>query len=228
MCSNGRTHKVLLTVYLLVFSFSKSFAEEKVGGWIAMPGQLEADYGKGLEKNEKNKKSSSVFFPIKQGPYLGDQEKQNTKKSAFISGKVESFNGDLKESAIGSSIQVPGVVGTKSFKAISNKKILERIDGKWNSSFTFSYIIDNYDYDDRNNIFDSVYREGANSSGYGTLLLKFKERLFSVFYYGSNIGFGYSRGKGFFIPDGFELTAPEESNIEFKLYTVPVEISFGF
>lgn len=226
MCSNGQIHKILLAFSLLLLFSFQSFAEEDEGGWIAMPGQLDDNYGETVADNEKEAGDAAVFVPRLKEKYLGDET--DTKQSAFISGDSTKFAGDSTESMFGSTIQAPGLVGTKSFKTVDNDSILSRVDGQWNSSFTFSYIQDTYDYKDRNNIFETVYRDGSQASSYGTFLLKFKDRMFSAFYYGVNLGFGYSRGKGFFIPDGVSLSTPKESNIEFKLYTVPVELALGF
>lgn len=224
MCSNGQTLKLLL---LICFFLASTVSADESGGWIAMPGQLEENYAENSKNEDNDKKiKKSGFISPGNSEYLGGDY---TKESPFFSNKEnQKFALDDEELIGGTNIQVPGVTGINSFKNIDNEKILQRAKGQWGSAFSFSYVRDSYDYKDRNGIFDSVYRDGANSKNYGTFLLKFREKIGSIFYYGVNTGFGYNTGRGFFIPDGTIIQTPTESNVEFKMYSVPLELSIGF
>jgi hypothetical protein len=227
MCSNGQIPKTLLVLFFLLLNPILSHADEEQGGWIAMPGQLEDNYGDSVASEEEIKeKDTSAFISGQGDEFLGNKD---TKDSPFLTGDTSQFVGGGKEYVGGANIQAPGIVNTKSFRTVKNEEILNRISGVWDSSFSVAYVQDTYDYKDRNGIFESVYRNGRESKNYGTLLLKFRERMASVFFYGVNLGFGFNKGNGFFIPDasGSIISSPEESNIEFKLYTVPLEVVLG-
>lgn len=222
MCSSGQIHKLFFLVLLLQVNLSH--AEE--GGWIAMPGQLEENYaGKTTDEDEGKREPDPFVDSYKKTQYLGPKADG---KSSYISGEDSSnYAGESLSGNTGSNIQAMGVVGIKSYRTITNDEILAKAAGQWSSSFGVGYLIDTYDYNDSNNVYDSVYKNSSEGKNYGTLLLKFREKIGGVFYLGVNTGIGFNSGKGYFIPDGTTITTPELSNITFKLYTVPLEISLG-
>lgn len=218
MCSSGKTPKILFALSFLLCL--NSYGEDS--GWIAMPGQLEDDYTETLKVDEKE--VDPINGSRKKSGYLGPEADG---ESEFLYKKKDTYAGDDLSGSGGSNIKALGQVGTKSFQTITNDEILSKAAGQWTSSFGFAYLIDNYDYTDESNVYNSVYRNSSVGKNYGSILFKFREKVGGIFYFGVNAGAGYSSGKGFFIPDGVTISTPEVSNIEFKLYTVPVEISFG-
>lgn len=215
MCSNGQTLKILILSFLL---FSNLVFADDEGGWIALPGQIEED-----QKIEV-KEDGESHITSKSESYLGNEVNG---QSSYLKPEDNSAAEALVPGINNSNITTPSYKSVNSYKTVSNNEIIDGIQDKWTSGFGFAYFKDTYQYDDRNGIFDATFKDGVDNSTYGTFMFQFKQKIGSIFFTKVNMGFGYSRGKGFFIPDGAELTTPEASSTEVKLYSVPLELGLG-
>ena len=218
MCSNGLILKAFYLILLLgINNLTSAYA-----GWIAMPGQLDSEFSEEIKATS----DEDPFIQVKTDEFAGDQFKIKNENSVFFPGKNKEFKGKLGKGR-DTGLRTFGTTDTKSYAEFSNEAILENIRGNWSSTMSLAYILDNYDYTDKNNIFENVYRQGSNSLNLGTIWLKFKNKIGAGFFYGIDLAVGYNRGNGLFIDSNGQVTG-DESNTEFKLYTIPAEINLGF
>lgn len=107
-----------------------------------------------------------------------------------------------------------------------NDGIHKQIYNKAESSFSLSYFMDNYDISDSRGVFQRSFVDASGAQRGGAILLNFDEYfsrgVFNTFY-GFGLGLGYSLGKGV-----FSTSTGTESNVEFKLYSIPVDLRLGF
>ncbi|MCF8057965.1 MAG: hypothetical protein K9K67_01605 [Bacteriovoracaceae bacterium] len=219
MPSNG------LKILILSVLFSLSLGAEDFG--IALPDQLEP--GKHLlESFEKDENNEDVDFS------MGERDsfipsKQDEKKSFAIMDKAEFEKKELseKEKILATGNEVPYThENRESLIEFKNKEIYKSIYNKGQSSFSFTYIKDEYDVKDNNNIYQQSFENAPGSKKGGSLHLHFDEYfsrgLFNTFY-GYGLGVGYAVGKGI-----FSNSPVLESNVKFQLFTVPIDLRLGF
>ncbi|OUR98950.1 hypothetical protein A9Q84_05930 [Halobacteriovorax marinus] len=130
-----------------------------------------------------------------------------------------------KVSGKGSPIQFNSGVpysGLKSDSYIShsNEAILERINNKAESTLSFEYYQNNFEYKDSKGVYEKTFNSNSGAKG-GSLHLS-KDFYFSKggvnLAWGLGSGIGYSTGKGIFAANG------TTSNMRFNLYSIPVDI----
>ncbi|MBT3584339.1 MAG: hypothetical protein HN509_05515 [Halobacteriovoraceae bacterium] len=213
---------------IILFYSSGAFAEnanQHLGG------QLESSYSEKLNKK-----------------YSGE--------SAFVAGSVDDL--EIDKAVIGEGQQVPynlpGVIPrTVKEKITLNEQLasfgvempgkfdkrtnlltfkdadfLKKIRNSSKSGMSFTYVKDNYNYKDRNGIFERTFEQGTGSIKAGYLFFGFDRYLKKGdvnYAWGGNFGFGFNRGRGFFLnPDGTQSN--EQSSAYFNLWTLPVDVSF--
>jgi hypothetical protein len=92
----------------------------------------------------------------------------------------------------------------------------------WN--FSFSYLKDSFSYKDPNDIYQKTFKESTGSVQAGYLMFSsdyFLTRKLIDTTIGLNAGFGYQKGKGYFI------NSYNESDTVFQLWTIPIDLSAG-
>jgi len=103
-------------------------------------------------------------------------------------------------------------------------KLLSEISDVGSNSFSISYfLVDNYKITDSKDIFEKVFENGDDSISTGYLILsgtKYLYRGWVDFTSGVNLGLRFSSGNGYFESNTI-------SNTNFKLWSIPVDISLG-
>lgn len=132
-----------------------------------------------------------------------------------------------KEKILSTGNEVPYTYeNKKDLITFNNEHIHEQIYNKAESSFSLSYIMDTYDISDSRGVFQRSFVDASGAQRGGAILLNFDEYfhrgVFNTFY-GLGLGLGYSLGKGI-----FSSSTGTESNVEFKLYSIPVDLRLGF
>ena len=188
---------------------SSSLLDDDSDGSAIVPGSLTEDYVSNLKSSET---SAHVFDSTDtiDNVELTDQEK-------------------LAQSAIRASGSIEG--DDTSYVSGEVSDILGKTSNLGNQNFTFLFYRDDYTYKSLNNSFDNTYRfdgggntKASDFSGIfrvsGHLMHQWR---FMTVGWGFGGGFGYNGGYGFF---DRSVTAEEQSQTHFALWTIPVDMSF--
>ncbi|MGB0453729.1 MAG: hypothetical protein ACPGJV_08430 [Bacteriovoracaceae bacterium] len=221
------TYKTLnqVTFSVLLLSLISCSSTEKLG-YQAMPGQIDEEIEQKLYSNDSNKEKNEpaphLVTSQKSSEFAGDEKMKSDKTAHFFPQKDNSkYAGNVQK--FGQfNIANPGETQVSSYEVTSDSGFMTAIHNEGKSTFSFVYMTDNYDYQDRNDIFNRTFREGSNSLNLGTFFFNLKNRMNKTLYYGFNLGIGYNRGYGYFAPP-----IAEESTTEFKLWTIPMEFEVG-
>jgi len=162
-------------------------------------------------------------------------EKVETKKESVIPlpGEVSDrdFNETLSktpENYLGSSIRVSGdekINGNSpNYSQIKGNDIVKEISWKTKSTFGISYYaVDDLSYNESNQSYSRIYKDGNKSKDTGVLLIsssRFLYRTFLDFKFCFNLGVKYNSGVGTF-PDG------SQSETKFTLWSIPIDMGLG-
>jgi hypothetical protein len=208
---------------ILIFLFSSVGLADDMGQIVS--GQDAEDV---LEKGLEKFSSQSPFVSNGMDDDLPENFKNTGKRGESVHVDTSDF-GEFDRSITEKQEILDngtGVLGehedATSLYSYKNKDIVKRLNSKGREQYSFSYLKDNYSYDKENSRAESIL-DGDRGLNYGALLIGynkyFSESSFR-FMWGINVGLGFASGKGDF-SDG------ASSEVDFKYYTVPVDISLG-
>lgn len=213
----------LFFIFLASCSSSQDFR-------IAMPDQLKNQESP-IDQMEIEEDSDDADFVM--GNRSGDLDvgevEEKPEEGFALQDKAKAVEHKLskREKILSTGNEVPFTHEKRdSLIEFRNEDIYKRIYNTGESAFSFSYITDNYDVSDANNVFQESFVEAPGSKRGGTLHLNFDDYISRGFlntFYGLGIGVGYSVGKGF-----FQNSANQESNVKFQLYSIPIDLKIGF
>jgi len=113
---------------------------------------------------------------------------------------------------------------TGNLKIKTKKDFLNQYHGGSKGSFGFSFIQDNFTYEDRDNVFEKTFRRDNDNdldSDFNGILRLHGAKYFNQHWlkigYGGAVGVGYNGGFGLFKTNG------ETSEAHIKLWTIPIE-----
>ncbi len=217
-----------LTLSLTLFSItSLSSYGEDFG--IALPDQLQEDSAI-QESFKREKGGNDVNFVMGDRREELKQDKNAKDEPQFaVPGKTKEPKLELseKEKILSTGNEVPYTYeDSQELISFKNEKIYEQIYNKAESSFSMSYIMDNYDISDNRGVFQESFVDAPGAQRGGAILLNFDEyfrRGTLNTFMGFGFGLGYSLGQGI-----FSSSTSDQSNAEFKLYSIPVDLRLGF
>ncbi len=206
---------ISLFFFLICVSVSANDARQSVGG-------LKTDDS--IIKNLKTSEDSYLFTDEDYEDKFGSDN-----SSAFVNGSSSDVMSKMDSSKSKTTgYKLPGTFAkSNKLEILSNRERYEKYKSLAKSQFYFSFFKDDFDYTDNRTVFDKTFRnEGSstedNSRTSGILLFGMSNYLTEgslKFGYGSNFGVGYNAGRGFF--KGTSI----QSNTEFKLWTLPFDIT---
>jgi len=188
-----------------------------------MPGMMPDDEAEKLWlEQEKNIEVNTRFSQPK------SEVEENPAKSPLVSGQdledASSAKISDKVSAKSSMAAVPGSGSQTEFLELNpdDLNFSRRNASHWN--FSMSYFKDGFNYKDPDGIYQKTFKESTGSTQAGYLMFSsdyFISRKLIDTTIGLNAGFGYQRGKGYFV------RSYNESDTVFQLWTIPVDLSAG-
>lgn len=207
----------MMNSFLFALLLSLSLQAEDAGQMVSEQGSL-SEFEKSLEQYDTN--SSNIL----DGKVTGD-EVDKTKYSDVTPNIPEAVeNLETEDNLIDSG---PGVLGNAenepNIRSFDKEDVLRVISDKSKNSFSFGFIKDDYDYQDRSNVFKRTYEESTGSMKAGMVMIgldRFLVKKAVEVSWGFAGGLGFNSGKAQFI-DG------TTSEAEFKLYTIPLDLSLG-
>jgi len=152
--------------------------------------------------------------------------KKYKKKSAHLIG---SSDGSLETSSSARKTSGIAVLGTKkagpTISKTSNVELIKKYSNKGKTNFSFSYFIDSYDYKDTRSTFNRTFVDSSEGKRGGNLIIS-GQNYFSKgrinTNYGVNVGAGFNYGKGIF------SQSSEVSDVNFKVWAFPLDLTVGF
>ncbi|MCY4524584.1 MAG: hypothetical protein OXB84_07590, partial [Halobacteriovoraceae bacterium] len=106
-----------------------------------------------------------------------------------------------------------------------NSEIISSIDYQVKSTFSFSYFIDNYNYEGEGSaLFQDIYENDNEAKRVGLFLFSYKyylSRMILPMALGVNFGIGFNRGRGRF------TGSLNRSDAFFNLWTMPLDLAFS-
>jgi hypothetical protein len=211
-----------LLCFLALIQMTQAYANK--GGQLVLDQDVEWSIEKDLEKYKED------------SPYVQEQIKSkdaekvwNEKRFKDNSGSVIMGSGLDRDNNSGSGVtdfnyQVLGTAEKEtSLSVTSNKEILKNVRTKGTSIFTFTYFKDDFDYNDRNNIYKRTFEEGEGAIQAGYIMFGLERYLVKRtvdITWGGNLGLGFSSAKALFV-DG------TQSDTRFQLYTIPFDLHLG-
>jgi hypothetical protein len=209
-----------LVIFLSLLFSLNIFATDAVQ---YLPGMIpEDEAGKLWLDQEKN------IEPIDQHRKLDEHVSDQLMQSPLIPGQKQGDSTDFKsseKSTVKSSLAaIPGSGLQTDYVELDadNINFNRRNSALWN--FSFSYFRDSFEYKDPGNIYQKTFKESTGSMQAGYLMFSsdyFLTRKLIDTTIGLNAGFGYQKGKGYFV-ETFN-----ESDTVFQLWTIPVDLSVG-
>jgi hypothetical protein len=209
-------------INLLVFSFyfllsSSTYA---IDNGQLMPGDSNED---SFENKMSEYEEDNTFIAVDSEE--ADYSKYDDESSHIIGkskGGVESSKTKLKSTGI-------TVLGAETipdeYIEYTNKDLNKKYRNKGKTNYGFTYFADTYSYTDEKNTFTRTYESSSEGTKGGALLIS-GERYFTRgminLLWGVNLGVGFNTGKGIF------TNSSEQSKVKFNLWTLPLDLSFGF
>jgi hypothetical protein len=228
MLSNGPKIRNLTLILSLIISLS--LRAEDFG--IAMPDQLEPDKYilESLENDEDNEDVSHVMGERDLDALFKKTEDEKKGSQPYVIPDTAKYNEEElseKEKILSTGNEVPYTHENKdNLIEFKNKDIYKEIYNKGEGSFSFTYIKDEYDVTDRNNVYQQSFKNATGSKRGGSIHFNFDDYISKGWlntFYGFGIGIGYAAGKGIFVS-----SPNQESNVKFQLYTVPLDLRLVF
>ena len=215
------------SVFLLLLC-SDSYAREKFNQIIPFQGEGYEEQGYLREEIEEN--SPFMIQPESSDEWKGNHSGARKPTPFLFSNDFEAnFSDDDKFNVYGTSL--PGSFSKDDvYKDHENKKILRNAEEVNQSRVTFSFIKDEFDYENRGDNFEKIYRGSGSSNIYGILLFKndfYYVTSFVNLFYGVGAGLGYNRGKGVFVEDSPGDNSKYNDRVSFILYTLPIDARLG-
>lgn len=216
--------KILISgLYLLsATSFAEDFG-------ITMPDQLQGNERpyEGGEALESSDDSADFIMGSRDGyDFPVSEESQENDPGFFTKAKEETKELTEKEKILSTGNEVPFTFEkSPTLVEFKNREIFKKIHNKGESSFSFGYIKDEYEFSDSRNVFKNSFDDATGSKRGGAVHLSFDDyitRGFFNIFYGAGFGVGFSEGKG-----KFTTSVNQESNVTLKLYYVPVDLRLG-
>ena len=168
--------------------------------------------------------SNSVFLPrgTSAKPLDNVEDKGSSYGLPGYTGKGFS-KPTIKQQILGlDKSAVPGQgMGQGGFLEIKNRDIFKKIYNKSSEAFSFSYIMDDYSFDNGNNTFNRTFEDSTGSVKGGSIHFGFDNYLNQGtvrFAWGGNFGVGFNQGRGYFANG-------QESDTIFNLWTIPLDAS---
>lgn len=221
--SGVKSLKISVLFFLCISVFAEDFG-------IAVPDQLQGDeriYESGKEL--KSSDDAPDFLMGERGDYQVEVEEEENKLRNFAVPDLanhEKKELSEKEQILSTGNDVPFTYENRpTLIEFKNKEIFNKINNKGDSSFSFGYIMDTYEFKDSRNVFKNSYEDATGSKRGGAIHMAFDSYLtrgFFNLFWGGGFGVGFSEGKG-----RFASTSTEESNVIFKLYYAPVDLRLG-
>ena len=178
------------------------------------------------------------FLDAYSGEYLSNERRSPLDKAAEVSSeeidayiisspesKYEKIRSKQKKDFDTSDQEILGTRERDTkFITTTKKEFLNEYNRKAKGSFGFSFIQDNFTYEDQNNVFEQTFRRddssGQNSDFHGIIRLHgvqyFNKDWFKLGW-GGAVGVGYNGGQGVFRASG------QISEAHIKLWTIPIE-----
>ena len=216
--------RLIFVLLCILFSFSSILLAEDFGPKIVVEssGLLDDD----MDKTYKDIKGTSEFLPGLEGDeYIGPKTKETTSFSLPgmhgnpMDVDKKKYIKDVDHTSLGS------MDDKNYFLEYKIGELIGEIENKGRSAMTFNYFKDTYDYEDSESVFDRTYRQDSRSHNIGTIQLGydwFISRKYGDFSTGLNLGYGYNSGYGIF------QTTKVRSKAEFKLITLPLDVSVKY
>lgn len=149
-------------------------------------------------------------YPLPEKKLLDDPNYQGKKNSKDAGFAIPSTDGKLNANS--------------QVLEYSNREVVNEISSDGEGIFSFGYILNDYKYSDPRNVYNKTYKQSTGAQESGSLHLsmdKILMRSFVEFQLGANLGFRFAQGKGMF------TGRQTESNAEFTLWQIPVDLSIG-
>jgi hypothetical protein len=225
MLFNG-VKKQKVNIGIILFLFSISSMAEDFG--IAMPDQLsDKEYEVKLKSTSEEVDSSIDSY------VMGDSEPSDLKAEGEPSFSVPG-EGNLseieepneKEKLLSTGYKPPHSLDDKeNLVTFKNREIYDNFYDKGTSSFSFSYVRDDYSVKDGRGVFQRSFVDADEARRGGYLHLVFDNyinRAFFSTFYGFGAGVGFSEGEGI-----FSSSSTTKSNVSFQLFTIPLDLRLG-
>jgi hypothetical protein len=218
-----------LTLSLILFALNLSLVYAEDFG-IALPDQLKDDSA--IQKSfevDKGKDDVNFVMGDRHDDLKLDEDDSQDEPLFAVPGKTKEPDLELseKEKILSTGNEVPYTYeDSQELISFKNERIHEQIYNKAESSFSMSYIMDSYDISDNRGVFKESFIDAPGAQRGGSILLNFDEyfrRGTLNTFMGLGFGLGYSLGQGI-----FSSSSSEQSNAEFKLYSIPVDFRLGF
>lgn len=221
---NGLKIQILSLLFLLVSCASSEDFDHALSDQLNDDSPLQESF----KNDDDNDDVNLVMGDRSEDLKIKDGEDNNEPEFAIPSkGEFQKTVLSDKEKILSTGNEVPFTYeNNPELIEFKNKKIHEQIYNKAESSFSFAYIMDNYDISDSRGVFQESYVNSTGAQRGGAILLNFDEyfsRGFLNTFYGLGLGVGYSVGKGI-----FSNSTTTESNVKFLLYSIPVDLRLGF
>lgn len=211
----------------LIFIGNRVLADEDMRQML--PGQVSnkemLEYEHDLEKIEP-KELDPYFSPDDSYQSGLDKPEDKEMKSAFFpSADTNEYaeDEDSKEQTSSINQKVPGSVSTDEFFDPTFKSSLSKIDNLGRHEINFGYHLDNYDYENANNSFESTYSKSQDSLRFGLVYFGYayfiSKKLINISI-DASFALGFSSGQGYFVNG-------QQSDTIFKLYSMPIDLGVG-
>jgi hypothetical protein len=211
---------IFKTLLIFVFSFT-AFADMGQN----LPYQIEDSP---LEELKAEMEGVDGFIPE-----MGQEEEQEILKSKKKKGVIGlpddesdylSTPGAISTSPVGVGNMTPGIYeDEENYLENSNERFSRKIMDMGKTGFELSYIVNDYDFEGKNDVFNRTYDSGGPKDRRGgTIHMGFNNFFHRGFFdlaYGYNIGVGFSSGRGVFVG------SQEKSDARVDLWQIPFDLS---
>lgn len=228
---NGQRKLILKFLSSLLFLFS-SYAEDF---GVALPGQIQGeDRYYEQKKDEDPDGVINLIMGDRSDGSVYDKEISEEEKKKISDDYMIPGNREFKKDSLSEKEETFAIGNTVPFQHENEETLIEHdndeiygdIYNKGESSFSFAYIMDNYDVTDQRGVFQKSFEDASGSKRGGSLHLvwdEFFNRGWVGTFYGFGAGIGYSEGRGLFVSE-----ASSSSDVRFQLYSIPLDLRLGF
>lgn len=176
---------------------------------------------KGMKTLDETETSPNHYSPEVKENYLKSVE-TNEKSGHVIGDRTEKI--DFKNVPLRGGVQAMGALEKeKGFVEYKKADLLKEKDRKGDSSFTFTILQDDFDYDDGRGTFERIYTEPSGVSKGAYLIISresYLARGYLDFFWKGSLGVGLSYGQGTF-------SNGEKADANFRLWKIPVDLGLG-
>lgn len=214
-------------LFLLSIILSPQLYAEDFG--IAVPGQLSSDQFES-DLNKKTEKKDDNGYSYVMGEGNDSLENSSSSEEAFT---VPGMGADKeidapseREKLLSTGYEAPqSLENEENLVIFDSEEIYDNFYDRGGSSFSFSYIRDEYLISDDKGVFQKSFINAKDSRRTGYLHFIFDSYMNKAFlstFYGVGLGVGFSEGEGI-----FSTSTTSKSNVGFQLFTIPVDFRLG-